>query len=136
MQWVRALIGGEAGESLASQVRDSADGKMYLFKHIVCQYEDDVEYAVKQLSLYEDDLYRCPNLMKIVGSSTSFATPYVGAATGQYAMTVRSVIVIASFLPGGVVADKCKWGSNVSVFPVFPLTVNKKPSSKMCWDTD
>lgn len=49
MQWVRALIGGEAGESLASQVRDPADGKMYLFKHIVCQYDDDVEYAIKQV---------------------------------------------------------------------------------------
>jgi hypothetical protein len=49
MQWVRSLDGGEAGESLASQVRDPADGKMYLFKHVVCQYDDDVEYAIKEV---------------------------------------------------------------------------------------
>jgi len=70
-------------------------------------------FFTTQLSKFEDEMYRCPNLMKIVGSSTSFATPFVGTATGQYAMTIRSIIAIASFLPGGLVADKCKWGSNV-----------------------
>lgn len=56
MQWVRALIGGEIGESLASQVRDPADGKMYLFRHIVCQYDDDVEYAIKQVVAFSSNV--------------------------------------------------------------------------------
>jgi hypothetical protein len=56
LQWVKALqhgaggaAGGGGGESLLAQCRDPADGKMYLCKFLVCQYDEDVDFALQQV---------------------------------------------------------------------------------------
>jgi len=94
--------------------RDPADGNMYLCRFLVCQYDEDVDFALEQLRVHEDELSNCPFVMRLFGASSAFCVPVVSNNTGLLQARVRVVVSVLSFCPGGNVADYCGNGSGGS----------------------
>mmetsp|Transcript_9070 Transcript_9070/g.20417 ORF Transcript_9070/g.20417 Transcript_9070/m.20417 type:complete len:379 (+) Transcript_9070:326-1462(+) len=109
LQWVKALKHGAAWQdSLLAQCRDPASGKMVVLRWLVCQYDEDVEFALKQLRVHEDALgASCPFVMATQGLAVPTSAPKVNAATGLYGAATKAVMAVCNYCPGGQVADKC-----------------------------
>jgi serine/threonine protein kinase len=87
-------------------VRDPADGCMYLYRYLICPFEEDADFAIQQLRKHEDALAGCPNVMRVIGASTSFASPWVSSSSGAQQGLVHCVVCVLSFAPGGQCADR------------------------------
>ena len=109
LQWVRAWTHTAQHDSLTAQARDPADGKMYLYRSLICGYDEDVQYVMSQVEEFEDIHHH--NVMRIV-SASAFSTPIVNQATGQRGAMQKSVAMVCSFCPGGQVADRCLYDSH------------------------
>jgi serine/threonine protein kinase len=88
------------------QVRDPADGNMYLYRYLACPFEEDAAFALQQLRQHEDRLASCPYLMRVVGAATAFASPVVAPASGARQGVAHCVVCVLSFAPGGQCADR------------------------------
>ena len=82
---------------------------MYLYRSLICGYDEDVQYVMSQVEEFEDIHHH--NVMRIV-SASAFSTPIVNQATGQRGAMQKSVAMVCSFCPGGQVADRCLYDSH------------------------
>ena len=108
MQWVRAWTHTGQHDSLTAQCRDPADGKMLLFRSLVCGYDEDIKYVMEQVEEFEDIHHH--NVMRII-SASAFSTPIVNASSGQRGGMQKSVAMVCTFCPGGQLADRCLYDS-------------------------